>query len=130
VVTKPIEQIAKDDIEELVTNEVRESRTLDYKEALPGGQDNDRKEFLRDVISFANAGGGDVIFGVREQRDGDGKPTGIPESAPGLAGINADAEIRRLDDVVKNGAASRIAGLTPRFGGVTRRNPRPPVAPP
>jgi hypothetical protein len=111
VLIKPIEQIAKDDIEELVTNEVRESRMLDYKEALPGGQDNDRKEFLRDVISFANAGGGDLIFGVREQRDGEGKPTGIPDSAPGLARINADAEIRRLDDVVKNGVAPRIAGL-------------------
>lgn len=53
MLTKPIEQIAKGDIEEIVTNEVRESRTLDYKEALPGSQDNDRKEFLRDVISFA-----------------------------------------------------------------------------
>jgi hypothetical protein len=111
MLTKPIEQVTKADIEVLVSNEVRETRTLDYKEELPGGKDNDRKEFLRDVISFANAGGGDILFGVREQRDGDGKATGIPDAAPGLAGINTDAQIRRLDDVVKNGIAPRIGGL-------------------
>lgn len=70
-----------------------------------------RKELLRDVISFANARGGDILFGVREQRDTDGKPTGIPSAALGLAGINADAKIRRLDDVVTNGVAPRIGGV-------------------
>jgi hypothetical protein len=111
MITKPVELVTKADIDSLIANEVREGRTLDYKETLPSGSEKDRKEFLRDVISFANAGGADLIFGVSERRDTDGKTTGIPDSAKGLAGINGDLEIRRLDDIVKNGVAPRITGI-------------------
>src|SRR3954451_17276289 len=70
MIEKPVQGISKDDIDALVADEVREGRTLDYKEKLPGNADKDKKEFLADVSSFANAGGGDMIFGVVEKRDG------------------------------------------------------------
>jgi hypothetical protein len=111
VIAKPVEAVTKADVDALVANEVREGRTLEYKETLPSGSEKDRKEFLRDVISFANAGGADMLFGVSERRDVDGKTTGIPEAAQGLAGINGDEQIRRIDDMVKNGIAPRISGI-------------------
>lgn len=111
MILKPFDNITKDDIDALVADDVREGRTLDYKEKLPGNADKDKKEFLADVSSFANAGGGDMIFGVVEKRDLEGKATGLPQAAPGLAGVNADAEIRRLDNMVRDGIKPRIPGI-------------------
>src|SRR5260221_10933430 len=71
ITEKPIEQITSADLEQLVTNGVGESRTLEYKEALPGGADQDKRQFLADV-SFANAIGGDLVYGARESRDQEG----------------------------------------------------------
>lgn len=105
------ENIDKAAIDALVTNNVSEDRTLDYKETLPGGTDSEKKEFLADVSSFANASGGDLIYGVKEKRDGDGKATGEPEIACGLAGVNADVEIRRLDSIIRDSIDPRIAGI-------------------
>lgn len=42
---------------------------LDYKRDLPGDKDAEKKEFLADVTSFANAGGGDIVFGIVEDAD-------------------------------------------------------------
>jgi hypothetical protein len=112
MIPKPFLEIAKSDIEALVINQVAEGRTLEYKEQLPGGSDEAKREFLADVSSFANAGGGDLIFGVRETRDLAGQATGIPEIAEGLKGINADAEKRRLDEIIRSGIEPRIPGIS------------------
>jgi hypothetical protein len=53
VISKPIDAISKQDIENLVAARVSERRTLDYKKQLPGGRDDDKREFLYDVASFA-----------------------------------------------------------------------------
>src|SRR5207244_6460197 len=111
MIPKEFDSIGKEDIEALVANAVSEGRTVEYKEQLPGGTDDDKREFLADASSFANAGGGDLIFGVREKRDAAGKPTGIPEAAVGLAGINADAEKRRLEDMLRAGIDPRIPAV-------------------
>lgn len=111
MIAKAFEQIGKGEIDDLVVNEVKEGLTLEYKEKPPGATDGDKKEFLADISSFANAAGGDLLFGVREKRDGNGKTTGIPESVPGLAGTNIDAEIRRLENVIRDGIKPRIAGV-------------------
>jgi hypothetical protein len=111
VIQKPFDQIDKSDIEALVTEKVEEGRTIEYKQALPGNQDKDKKEFLADVSSFANASGGDLLYGVEEERDSDDKHNGIPKDAPGLAILNADAEIRRLENILRDGIRPRIAGV-------------------
>jgi hypothetical protein len=108
---KTFDLIEKADIDALVTDEVREGRTLDYKETLPGGTDSEKTEFLADVSSFANASGGYLIFGIREKRDGDGKPTGIPEIAEGIAGINPDSETLRLESSIRTGIDPRVPGI-------------------
>jgi Putative DNA-binding domain len=106
----PFDAIDKDRIESLISNEARENMTLEYKEALPGGGREERREFLADVSAFANAVGGNIVFGVREKREGN-KTTGLPEKAVGLAGINIDATIRQLESVITDGIEPRIGGL-------------------
>lgn len=108
MVAKELNSISKQDIEALVSNEVPESRTLDYKVALPGNSSEEKREFLTDVASFANASGGDILFGVKERRDDAGKPTGVPEAVSGLAGINTDAEILRLESMLRDSIEPRV----------------------
>ena len=111
MIHKAIDAIDKSDIESLVLDSVAEGRAIEYKQSLPGGKDSEKKEFLADVSSFANASGGDLLYGVEEQRDSDGKPTGLPVSVHGLAIANTDSEIRRLENIIRDGIRPRIPGV-------------------
>ena len=82
-------------------NEVSESKIIEYKEILPENSNSKRKEFLADVSSFANATGGYLIYGIKEE-------SGIPVEVCGLAGINPDAEILRLESMIRDGLKPRI----------------------
>lgn len=98
------DEITKDDIRLLIENQVSEGRTIDYKRTLPGGGDEDKREFLADVASFANSSGGDLLYGVTENG-------GVPTAADGLAGIDPDHERLRLDGTIRTGIAPRIPGV-------------------
>ena len=43
MIAKPLEAIEPADIDQLVADKVAESRTLDYKEKLPGQSDSEKK---------------------------------------------------------------------------------------
>ena len=58
MLTKSIDQITEIDLKSLIDNSVIERKTLDYKAALPGNSESDKKEFLADISSFANSIGG------------------------------------------------------------------------
>jgi len=105
MIPKPLDDIEQKDIEALRDQEVAEGRALEYKEKLPGELPDDKKEFLKDVSAFANTVGGDILYGVTD----DGK--GVPEEIKGLAGFDADADILRLEQIVRNGTEPRIPGV-------------------
>ena len=60
------------DFSKLIENCVPEGPKLDYKAEAYSGRPSDIREMLRDIISFANHGGGYIILGIRE--DGYGHP--------------------------------------------------------
>lgn len=95
----------ENDLQDLVDNQVPENKTLDYKESLPSSSDNAKKEFLADVSSFANAAGGHLIYGMRENN-------GIASEICGLGSIDADAEIRRLESIIRDGIKPRIPSVS------------------
>jgi len=70
-------------------------------------EDGDIKEFLYDVSSFANASGGDIVYGVKEA-------AGVPTEICGLPLGNADAEILRLESIIQSGLDPRIPGVNSR----------------
>jgi len=107
MIAKNLDQITEADLLDLENNSVAESKTIEYKQELPGNSDDDKKEFLADVSSFANASGGDLIFGIIEDRD-----TGIPERLEGLEIANVDQEILRLESSMRDGIEPRIWGIT------------------
>lgn len=108
MIHKPFDDITKADIDALKINEVSEGTTLEYKETLPDNSSDGRKEFLADVSSFANASGGDILYGIRGQRNADGKSNGLPEEAIGLADFNPDADLLRLENMLRDSIEPRL----------------------
>lgn len=56
------------------------------------------------MSSFANAAAGHLIYGIREE-------TGIPEELCGLQNIDADAQILRLENIIRDCIEPRIPGI-------------------
>lgn len=102
--TKPLDQVDEQDLHALIADASPERRVLDYKAALPGSSDNDRKEFLFDVSSFANAAGGHLIYGMVEQG-------GVPVDLPGIPLPDPEAEMLRLAQMARTGIDPRVLGL-------------------
>ncbi|WP_292368404.1 helix-turn-helix domain-containing protein [Methanoregula sp. UBA64] len=98
-----IDEIDLEDLQKLIDNEIPEGRTIEYKEKINVGNDEEKREFLADISSFANTDGGDIIFGITENRN-----TGFPEKIVGLDITNADEEIRRINSIIQNGLQPRI----------------------
>jgi predicted HTH transcriptional regulator len=101
MIQKPLDAITEADLLALITNKVREGRTIDYKRELPGNSYADKKEFLADVSSFANTGGGDLVNGMDEDQ-------GLPTQLTGFRCTNSDVEIQRLDSILASGLSPRI----------------------
>jgi len=98
------DDIALSDIRALVDNRVTERRTLEFKRDLPGGSNDARKEFIADITSFANAQGGDIVFGLAEA-------SGSAAAIHGLEIDDLDACSRALEDRILTGADPRIPGV-------------------
>ncbi len=104
MIAKPIDQITEKELQTLVDNAVLEKKTLEYKQLLPNNSDGDKKEFLADVSSFANASGGDLIYGLVSDN-----VTGAPLKVEGIELVNVDQEIARLDNSIRDGIEPRIS---------------------
>ena len=103
VLNKQLEDITEADLQHLIDEERIEKKVLDYKSELNGNNDSDKKEFLADISSFANAIGGDLIYGIIENRK-----TGKPEKLEGIEIPNVDQEILRLDQIIRYGIEPNI----------------------
>lgn len=98
-------------IQNLIDSEVAESLTLEYKQALPTQQSEDKREFLYDIAGMANSGGGDFIYGIEDRRGEDKKATGVAGSIVGMWLPNPQAEIDRLSNLIRDGIAPRLSGI-------------------
>ncbi|KQP93762.1 hypothetical protein ASF60_13930 [Methylobacterium sp. Leaf113] len=98
---KPFEGLTFSDVAAMVEAGIREGRTLDFKQAPVGGKDDDKREFLADVSALANTAGGDIVFGITEAQ---GEATGIP----GIELDNPDAEVLRLEAILRSGLEPRL----------------------
>lgn len=89
---------------QLIAERVQEGPHVDFKRELPAAWDNSSKhELCADVSAFANAGGGDLIFGVQE--DDDGQAGSLVPLAQ-----NPDETVRRLADFLLTGVEPRMPG--------------------
>ena len=68
VLYKSIDTITEADLQALVSEGRREDSQLEFKLTLPGSNDDEKREFLKDVSAMTNSQVGDIIYGIREDR--------------------------------------------------------------
>lgn len=96
-----INQISLQDLERLVTDEIAESKTVEYKENLNLSTGDCRKEFLADLSAFSNTQGGDILFGVRES-------AGIAAEILGIEINDTDQRKQQVENLIRDGISPRI----------------------
>jgi len=102
--SKPLDEIIEADLQRLVEDNVEENRQLEYKRELPATGTEAKKEFVRDVVSFANSAGGHIIFGIAASN---GRPR---EFAPISVEKIDDAKVR-LESIIRTSIEPPIQGL-------------------
>lgn len=117
-----LDELTADHLAQLVENGVEESRVLDFKEDyghVDGRRrslnDEKKRELLADVSSFANTGGGDLIIGMKEE-------AGRAISVIGLDLADPDAELLKIQNVIRDSLEPRISGLAAK--SITLENGR------
>ena len=83
---------------------VSEGQSLEFKADLPASNDRGKAEFMKDVSALANAAGGAILYGISEK-------AGAADSLAGLKLSDADAEVRKLSQILESGIEPRIAGI-------------------
>jgi len=116
---KPFSDLDETDIQSLIDDQVTEGKSIEYKSSLPRNSDRDKKEFLADVSSFSNSAGGYLLYGITEEN-------GLPKGLIGLDDIDPDAQILRLENLLRDGIAPRIPSLNIR--SITIENKGPVIA--
>lgn len=101
MIQKALEYIEPADFQNLVDDEVRENKTIEYKLQLPDNTNTDKARFLAVVSSFSNADGGDLLLGVKEAE-------GAPTEFLGIELSDPDKEVLRLDHIIANGLEPRL----------------------
>lgn len=103
-IEKPLKEIAAADLLALKTSRVREDKTIEFKEALNLATDDAKRKFIASVASFANASGGDMVFGIKA-RDG------VAEEVVPLAGFNPDRDTLMMRDLIRAHIAPKVYGF-------------------
>lgn len=103
-----IDEINEATLQRLINNQVAESRALEFKREVPGGGDEATREFLADVTAFANAQGGDIIYGISEAN-------GVAADLSGVELDNPDSEILRLETKLRTGVDPRLIGVRTKY---------------
>jgi hypothetical protein len=71
---RSIDELTKDDIDQLVKDQVIEDSSIEFKREIeldPGGRvkDGSRNDVAREIVAFANSDGGTLIIGIEESDD-------------------------------------------------------------
>ena len=104
MINKSIDKIVEADLQALIEMKEAEGKTIDYKRSLPGTSDRSKRDFLADISSFANSSGGDLVYGIVEDK-------GKPKTLDGLTIENYDQEKQRLENLIRDGIEPRISSL-------------------
>ncbi len=101
---KNFDDIDDNTIRSLIESGATESVHLEFKRETYGRADNDKKELLKDISSFANCLGGHLVIGVDEEG-------GTAKKVSALKVPDFDKEQLRLEQIARSGIEPPIVGL-------------------
>ena len=105
------ESIVEADVQQLVTDGQTEGMHVEFKRDMYGNSDADKKEFLKDLSSFANSAGGHLVIGIDEAQ-------GTASNVAPITG-DSDAILQRLEQIARTGIEPRVVGLQMRAVSLT-----------
>jgi hypothetical protein len=111
----PIEDWALDDVRAVAVPGFDESSELEKKASAkfdlsPGGPATEtRAEIAKQIAAFANAGGGFLVYGVKDARDGGGLDDGVP------AGVDRQRVREWLESIAAKVTIPPVVNCTARF---------------
>lgn len=97
MIERELKEITEADLLKLITDPVREGRTIEYKVELNLKSDDAKRKFLASIASFANAAGGDFVLGMKT----DGTDKALPVALQPLANFNPDADVLMLQEIIR-----------------------------
>lgn len=103
-IPKTLAEITEQDLVALIPAQVREGKRVEYKDRLEIKSDEQKRKFLASIASFANAAGGDIVFGMRAK-------DGVPEALAPLQGFNPDKDSLALRDIIRAHIDPPLAGV-------------------
>jgi hypothetical protein len=89
---------------ELISAEVREGKVIEYKRELTVDTSEQKRKFVSSVVSFANASGGEIIYGMQAK---DGKPIQLHP----LSGFDPDKTTLQLRDLLRAHVEPLLMGI-------------------
>jgi hypothetical protein len=95
------DEVSLDELKLLIQNQTSEKRTIDYKLNLILDTDENKKEFLADVTSFANTDGGVIIYGMKEDN-------ALPVELFGLKSDNKDILKGKIESIIRDGIEPKL----------------------
>lgn len=101
---KLLSEVAENDLNELVDSQISEKKIIEYKQQLNLRAHKDKIEITSDVSSFANASGGHLIYGMKE--DG-----GLATEICGLQIENQDRLKQQIENILRESLGPRIIGI-------------------
>ena len=91
---KDITELGEGDYQWLVDGGFSEASVIEYKSQLNFGNNEEIEKVLSQVVSFSNARGGDIIYGINAEK-------GVPKVVLGQEIDDADGLIQRIENVLR-----------------------------
>ncbi len=95
-----LDEITADTLNALIGTR-HEDKHIEYKQELPGKDDEQKAEFLKDVTAFANTEGGDIIYGMAANK-------AIASKLFPLDNKAIDDAKNKLHQILDNGVTPRV----------------------
>jgi hypothetical protein len=99
--SKAIEAVEQADLDRLVKDGAQETDTAEFKQQMWGKSDDEKREMLKDIASFANYKGGEIYVGIREE-DG---------VAVEVEGVEGEGHAERIHSSCRSNIDRSLRGL-------------------
>ena len=107
--SKPLREIVEADLVDLIKREIREDRTLDFKQELRL-DDSGKLDLLQDITAMANAAGGMLLYGAVEGKTDD---RGMIVAVKGMTMVPDEIQ-SQVENLLRDSIDERIHGLEHR----------------
>lgn len=98
-----VSQISAADIESLIADGVSESSSLEFKREVRLEGDEQKREFLADISSFANTNGGRIVVGIDA-------PQGCAAQLAGVDSGETDSQMLQMGNLIRDSLRPALPG--------------------